>query len=177
MPGGAIADFLPHLASLAHAFIGPHRKVSTIWQKRDPSHALPADEFRALIDGDRATALVSFSSHSRPDAFWLRVYGTKMRAVMNLFEPRHTVERMWSLPRPMLPVVNGSVEAWGVAHAAVGGLVSKLSGGPRAFEGLWTLLSKTYASLADGSAPPVSIEQIEQVNQLIDELVNAECRL
>ena len=34
MAGGAIADFLPHLASLAHVFIGPHRSVRTLWSKR-----------------------------------------------------------------------------------------------------------------------------------------------
>ena len=27
MAGGAIADFLPHLASLAHLFVGPHRSA------------------------------------------------------------------------------------------------------------------------------------------------------
>jgi predicted dehydrogenase len=40
LPGGAIADFLPHLASLAHLFIGPHRTAQTIWTKRKTSHIL-----------------------------------------------------------------------------------------------------------------------------------------
>src|SRR5439155_831209 len=31
LPGGAIADFLTHLASLAHAFVGPHRLAHPIW--------------------------------------------------------------------------------------------------------------------------------------------------
>ena len=31
LPGGAIADFLTHLASLAHAFVGPHRSASPVW--------------------------------------------------------------------------------------------------------------------------------------------------
>src|SRR5437762_1665036 len=34
MAGGAIADFLPHLASLAHLFIGSHRQAYAVWSKR-----------------------------------------------------------------------------------------------------------------------------------------------
>ena len=34
LAGGAIADFLPHLASLAHRFVGPHRTAQTVWTKR-----------------------------------------------------------------------------------------------------------------------------------------------
>src|SRR5690349_18375596 len=35
--GGAIADFLPHLASLAHRFVGPHRTAHTVWTNRNSS--------------------------------------------------------------------------------------------------------------------------------------------
>src|SRR5262249_1811822 len=57
--GGAIADFLPHLASLAHVFVGPHRTAQTIWTKRKPS-LLPFDEFRAAVDAERGTAALGF---------------------------------------------------------------------------------------------------------------------
>src|SRR5690349_2156530 len=40
--GGAIADFLPHLASLAHLFVGAHRQVHTLWRKQKHS-VLPHD--------------------------------------------------------------------------------------------------------------------------------------
>ena len=43
LAGGAIADFLPHLASLAHLFVGPHRRAHSVWAKRRPS-VLPYDE-------------------------------------------------------------------------------------------------------------------------------------
>src|SRR5262249_10780466 len=42
LAGGAIADFLPHLASLARLFVGPHRTAQTVWAKRKPS-PLPFD--------------------------------------------------------------------------------------------------------------------------------------
>jgi predicted dehydrogenase len=173
MPGGPIADFLPHLASLAHAFVGRHVRASTVWQRREQS-ILSADEFRGLVTGENdATALLSFSSHSQPDAFFIRVYGTRMRAAINLFDGRLTIERLRSMPRPLVPVVNGAAEAYGVGRAAIGGLMGKLSGGPGAYEGLWTLLHKTYASISEGARPPVSISQILEVNGLIAELVSS----
>jgi predicted dehydrogenase len=55
LAGGAIADFLPHLASLAHRFVGPHRTAQTVWTKRKPSF-LPFDEFRAVVDAEPGTA-------------------------------------------------------------------------------------------------------------------------
>src|SRR6266849_3295260 len=66
LTGGAIADFLPHLASLAHLFVGPHRTAQTVWAKRKPS-PLPFDEFRALVDAERGTADLGFSSSAQPD--------------------------------------------------------------------------------------------------------------
>src|SRR5436309_6240619 len=78
LDGGAIADFLPHLASLAHLFVGPHRRAHAVWIKRKES-VLPFDEFRGLVDAERGTATVAFSAGSQPDAFWLRVYGERMQ--------------------------------------------------------------------------------------------------
>ena len=98
MPGGAIADFLTHLASLAHAFVGPHAKVSTTWAKRSAG-PLPSDEMRALVVAERGTALLGFSAHSQPDAFWLRVYGTKMQATADLFETRLSIRRVRKGPK------------------------------------------------------------------------------
>ena len=174
LPGGAIAEFLTHLAYLAYAFVGPHRSVRTIWSKRDARSPLPSDEFRAMVNGEHGTATLGFSSHVQPDVFWLRVYGTKMRAVVNLFEPRLTIDRTRSGLRPLTPLINGWREAKDVRHAAVGGLVRKLSGGPGAYEGLWELLRRTYDALGSGAEPPVSMRQIDDVNRLVADLTREE---
>src|SRR5689334_11857388 len=109
LAGGAIADFLPHLASLAHLFVGPHRTAQTVWTKRSSS-LLPFDEFRAVLDAERGTAALGFSSNSQPDAFWLRVYGEKMQATANLFETRLTFDRPRNVPKPLRPFFNGLEE-------------------------------------------------------------------
>jgi predicted dehydrogenase len=169
MAGGAIADFLPHLASLAHAFVGAHRTAHTIWTKRTES-LLPYDEFQAIADCERGTAALGFSSSSQPDAFWLRVYGERMQATANLFETRLTTERVRSGPKPLQPLFNGLEEGSAIRKAARSTLMRKFRGGPGSYDGLFELLTRTYRALADGSRPPVDARQILEVNRLVDAL-------
>jgi predicted dehydrogenase len=171
MAGGAIADFLTHLAALAHLFVGPHRSTHTLWSKRASRPSpLPSDEFRALVDAERGTAMLGFSANTQPNAFWLRVYGEKMQAVANLFETRLTIERLRGGPKPLTPLLNGLQQARDVRRAALGGLKRKLSGGPGAYEGLWDLLAQTYRALGEGAQPPITPRQIVEVNCLVNDL-------
>jgi predicted dehydrogenase len=175
LPGGAIADFLTHLASLAHRFVGPHRAARTVWSNRSgPASTLPFDEFRALVDAERGTAALGFSARTQPDAFWLRVYGTRMQAVANLFETRLTVDRLRGGPKPLRPLLNALAEARAVRGAAFGSLKRKLSGGPGAYEGLWELLGHTYRALGSGGEPPVTPRQVLEVNRLVETLGSVE---
>ncbi len=171
LPGGAIADFLTHLASLAHVFVGAHRSAQTVWSRRSAVPGpLPYDEFRALIDAEHGTASIAFSGRIQPDAFWLRVYGTKMQAVANLFETRLTFDRVRGGPKPLRPVLNSREEGNAVKRAAYSSLFRKLSGGPGTYEGLWELLARTYKALESGTEPPVTTRQILDVNRLVDDL-------
>jgi predicted dehydrogenase len=169
MAGGAIADFLPHLASLAHCFVGAHTRAHTIWRKRAET-LLPYDEFHALVDGERATASLSFSSASQPDAFWLRVYGERMLASANLFEKRFTTERLRPGPKPLQPLRNGLEEGRAIRRAAAGTLWRKFRGGPGAYDGLYELLARTYRTLGTEATLPVTAQQVLEVNRLVDAL-------
>jgi predicted dehydrogenase len=177
MPGGAIMDFLPHLASLANLFVGAHENLSTIWSKRQSQSPLPSDEFRAMIKAERGIVTLGFSANTQPDTFLLRVYGTKIRAEANLFEPRLTLQRMRKTAKPLIPLVNGLAESREVRRASLGGLWRKLSGSPGSYEGLWELLTQTYASIGADKKPPVTIKQMDEVNRLVADLVKEDCRL
>jgi predicted dehydrogenase len=168
LAGGAIADFLPHLASLAHRFVGPHRTAQTVWTKRKPS-LLPFDEFRALVDAERGTAALGFSSSSQPDAFWLRVYGERMQGTANLFETRLTFNGPRNVPKPLRPFFSGLEEGRAIRRAALATLLRKFKG-PGAYEGLWELLARTYRALADGSALPVTTNHVLEVNRMVEAL-------
>jgi predicted dehydrogenase len=176
MPGGAIADFLPHLASLVHYLVGGHRDVRTIWTRR-PGSPLEADELRALVSAERGSAAISFSALAQPDAFRLSVHGTRMRAHVNLFEPRLSIERLRELPGPLVHLLNGLDESRSAGGAAVAGLWRKLAGRPTAYSGLWALLARTYEAVASGGAAPVSLAEIDAVNRLVADLTRDEQRL
>jgi predicted dehydrogenase len=166
LSGGAIADFLPHLASLAHLFVGPHRSAHSIWTKRKQS-ILPFDEFRGVMENARGTASVGFSANSQPDAFWLRVYGERMQATANLFESRITFQRVGRGPKPITAFLNGLDEGRGVSGAAMGTLMRKFRGGQGAYSGMWSLIGRTYDAIADGTPLPVSAERILEVNRMV----------
>src|SRR5690606_35188436 len=124
IPGGAIADFLPHLASIAHYFLGAHRTAHAVWGKRSRT-VLPYDEFHAVVEHERGTANLGFSSSSQPDAFWVRVFGEKMQATTNLWDVRLTFDGLRPGPKPLRPVINGLIEGSAIGRAAVGGLARK----------------------------------------------------
>jgi predicted dehydrogenase len=178
LPGGAISDFLTHLASLAYVFVGPHRTVHTVWSKRAGDESpLPSDEFRALVAAERGTAALGFSAHTRPDAFWLRVYGERMQAVADLFETRLIFRRLRGGPKPLRPLHDSLMESRDLARTAFGTLWRKLGGRPASYEGLWELLARTYRSIATGDEPPVAPRQVIAVNRLVTALKPPEPRV
>ncbi len=78
-----------------------------------------------------------------------------------------TFERLRSGPKPFQPLLNGLEEGSAIRGAAVGTLMRKFRGGPGAYEGLFELLESTYRSLAQGIAPPVTTQQVLEVNRLV----------
>jgi predicted dehydrogenase len=168
LAGGAIADFLPHLASLAHLYVGPHLTAQKIWMKRKCS-PLPYDEFRAVLRCERGTAALGFSSNSQPDAFWLRVYGERMQASANLFETRLTFDEHRDVPKPLRPLFSGLDEGKAIRRAAVRTLLRKFKG-PGALEGLWELIARTYRAVGERSAPPITATDVLEVNRMIEAL-------
>jgi predicted dehydrogenase len=171
LPGGAVVDFITHLAYLAHAFVGAHQTTHTSWRNRSGDPVVPYDEFRALIDAEHGTACIGFSAHAQPDVFSLRVFGTKMRASASLFEPLLSIEKLRGGPPPLLPVMNGLAVAGAHTRSAFYGLYRKLQGKPGTYQGLWLLLEKLYGSIAAGDTPPITPERITAVNALVGALL------
>jgi predicted dehydrogenase len=172
--GGAISDFLPHLASLAYSFCGSINSARTTWDKRTQSSPLPCDEFRAVLHGNRSTGILVFSAHSQPDVFQVTVHGTLGRATANIFENRLTCSQMRQGFKPLIPLFNALDEAKILRRSAWGLLWNKLSGGPGAYEGLWTLSRQVYESISSGTPPPISPTEMLEVNRLIQALTNEE---
>ncbi len=171
LPGGAIGDFLPHLASLAHAFVGPHRRVDTVWAKRRAGTCLADDELRALVDGERGTAVLSFSANARPDVMEVRVDTTFFKATASLFDGRLLVERERGGPRALQGPLNALVQGTVLSRSAASSLFGKVSGRGGSLEGLPELVRRSHAAASSGTVPPVTLVQMEQVNRLVADVV------
>jgi hypothetical protein len=171
-----IGDFLPHLASLAHFFVGPHRAVRAQWSRPTSGPRLPLPEFRALIEAELATAALVFSARGQPDTFNVEVQGTKMRASAELYDRTLVVNRQGNDPGPIARLRSRLGAARALYTTAVGGFFTKLTDGRGAFDGLWSLLARTYAALESGAEPPVSPRQIAEVNDLVAALGAEESR-
>lgn len=173
-PGGAVTDFLPHMASLLHGFIGPHRSVSTLWTKRSAGSASSRDEFVGLVEGASGTGTMAFNANSAPQGFWLHVYGARAQARIGLYEGVLNVDRVRGGPSFLTPIGNGIGEAVAAGRGAFTGAWRKVSGGPGSYEGLWILIARVYAALASGAPPPVTMETMDAVNRLVAECVRPE---
>lgn len=165
--GGAIADFLTHLAYLTFLFAGAPVTVRSVWSKRVADSVLPADEFRAQVKGERATASVSFSANGRPNGFWVRVSGTRMQAETNIFEPpRLILRRARGRATPITALLDGLGESRAVLGSTIRAFGRKLAG-TSSYDGLPQFIARTYAALADGQQAPVSLEEIDVVSRLV----------
>jgi predicted dehydrogenase len=175
--GGVAGDFLPHIAYLAYMFTGSVLDMRTIWTKHTKDSPLPADEFRGLIKGERATAYVSFSGNSQPDAFLLRVAGTKMRAEANLFEPpRLTLRRVRPGEPALMSMLDGIGEARDVLRGTVAGFWRKL-GGKSSYDGLLEFFARTYRALELHEPQPVPLEEVDEVARLVDRFTISDLKL
>jgi predicted dehydrogenase len=167
--GGLVADFLPHLASIVHALLGPHVSASGVWSKRSES-LLPADEFRALVTHGTGTSAVGFTAHAQPGGFRLTVVGTRMRVRAELYGTLLAVEAARAAPGPLVPVLNGLSVSRSEVAGALGGLRRKLDGGPATLEGLWGLIETMYDNFDRGQPPPITHQEVLAVNRLTADL-------
>ena len=170
LSGGVIGDFLPHIAYLVHMFTGRIVDVHTLWSKYQTCSPLPADEFRGMIKGERATAYVSFSGNAQPDGFLLRVVGSRMRVEANLFEPpRLVIKRSRKGEPALMTLLDGIVESRQVLMGTVAGFLRKL-GGTSSYDGLKEMISKTYRTIELGEPQLIPLDEIDAITQLVDRL-------
>lgn len=167
LPGGPLTDFLPHMASLVHTFLGPHDDVHAVWRSGEADTVVPYVDMAATVRTGAGLATLSFSGVSGPDGFWVGVYGERAQARINLYEGRLTIDSVRGGPQPLVPLANALAEARGTAGAGARSLWGKLTSTPGSHEGLWYLLTAFYDTLASGEEPPLSLADIEATTRLV----------
>jgi predicted dehydrogenase len=175
--GGVIGDFLPHIAYTARMFTGPIVDVRTIWSKRTSDSPLPADEFRALVRGERATAHLCFSGNAGPNGFLLRLTGTRMRLEADLFEPPRLIFKRLRAGEPaLMTLIDGVVESRDVLADTVASFWQKLAGRGQS-DGLPEVIARTYRALASRQPQPISLQDIDESVRLVESLTRSDLEL
>ena len=167
VPLGPASDFLTHLCYLAYIFIGPHRTAHAVRINNSLDGDLDSDILQVLVAGRHATATLGFSANSQPDSFVVRVDGTRMQMEANLFEVGVVENRVLGGPKPLQPIRNALARSWAERRNARASLRRKLGGGPGAYEGLWESVRQIYLRLDEHAPPPISMQQIREVNRLV----------
>lgn len=173
LPGGALQNFASHPVSIALAFTGPCTGVSTMRRRLDPAMQ-SEDELRALLAGDRASALVSVTRHSAPPAFTLRVAGTEGAIEADLYNDRLYVARPGS---GMAKVTNGMRHGVNLIEGAASLLAKTVTSRLDHFEGLEALLEGLYRAVAEGGEPPVTAAEVDAVNEVMFKVFSSEGQL
>lgn len=165
LPGGAIGDFITHLAALSHAVSGEHREVHASWSGESRSDGIATD-LVAMVEAERGTACLRFSARARPETFSVRVSGSAMSATASIFRERLVLERDPTWRRPLQMVRRGVEAGINGALSSLAGPWGRVSGGPGAYVGIGTLIERTYEALRTGQPVPVDPHQVRAVNRL-----------
>jgi hypothetical protein len=155
-------------------FIGNVTELRTSWEKKVSKSPLPADEFRALLKGERASAHVAFSGNAKPGGFWLTVIGSRMQAEANLFEvPRITFRKFRSGEPALSSLLGGVEEARAVFKGTVKAFLNKLAG-VGSYDGLLEMFLKTYAAVEGREPSPITLNEIDETAQLVSRFTSPE---
>jgi predicted dehydrogenase len=173
LPGGALQNFASHPVSIALAFSGPCENVSTMRRRLDPAMRSD-DELRALLAGERASALVSVTRHSAPAAFTLRVAATEGSIEADLYNDRLYLAGPGS---GAAKVVNGVRHGFNLLEGAAALFAKTVTSRLDHFEGLEALLDGLYAAVAEGGEPPVTAAEVDAVNEVMFKLFSEEGQL
>jgi predicted dehydrogenase len=172
LPGGAIHDFLPHMAYLAlHFFQYPTvERASSLWRNISGNPQVVYDEMDSIIElSGGVTASARFRSRVKPDRFRVTVNGTAGSVETDIYQPYIRAELRRAGPQ-LSPLVNHAANGASLLKSSVSNFRSKVlqhspyHGMPRMLEGL-------YRSILDGSPPPISPQEMHRSALLIDALI------
>lgn len=173
LPGGLIQDLAPHGLSVLLEFLGPPKRMHVLAKSTGRMPLAPADEVHIIMEGERLLGTYTISLGSQPFMNYFSLCGTKMTVRVNI-DNFTIMKKRDRFPHPLLQRALGGVDegmqlATGSLRNAFRFAIKKL---PR-YPDIGELLRRFYASLQDGSEPPVAMDQGREVIRLVQEVVKA----
>jgi predicted dehydrogenase len=169
MPAGAIHDFITHLCSLVVRFIPDFQSCNAIWSNHGGGDLFKYDDLDAIVIGGSAHARIRFSCHTSPKCFSVIVRGSKGYVETDLFQPylRCVIPRSGELLSPM---INHFVNGCNLIGATFSNFRNKIMQ-QTVYEGIHTLLDETYDALISKQDLPITFDDMEKTNKLINLLL------
>jgi predicted dehydrogenase len=176
LPGGAVHDFITHLAYLLDHF-SPHvtfDRVSALWSNRGGGELFTYDDLDATLAGRGPDGLVHghvrFDARSSPSEFTITLHGDTGYAEVELYHHQQRVVVPRAGGGQLSPIANqlaNGIDTTLGAWRNLRGKVLRRS----AYEGLHRFLDRTYLALATENEPPVNEGDMRRTAHLIDALL------
>ncbi len=156
LPCGVIHEFITHVCYLALSFMPDNGfdTVTAAWRNHGGGALFKYDDLDATVIQGNVHARLRVTC-AAPGSLTIAVRGTRGQASTDLYHPHLHVNR----------------DGWTLMRSAARGIFAKIAG-RTAYEGLSTLLDRTYRGLRGNNPLPVSREQIMQTTRLIDALLD-----
>ena len=169
LPAGVVHDFITHLCSLSVGFLPDFDCVSAAWNNHGGGDLFTYDDLDAIIIGGSTHARLRFSCHTLPECFAVTVRGSRGYAETDLFQPylRCVIPRAGKVLSPLINHFASGCELIGATFTNFHRKIMQKT----PYEGLHRLLDKTYEALIDHKAPPISFEDMERTNRLVNALL------
>lgn len=171
LPGGAVHDFLPHLAYLFLHFAGNAASVERVTgflENRSGNPRVGYDHFDALIDAGAARGRLRIASDVSPPAFRLVVRGTERSAETDFYNPFVRIEGGTNVgKRAPLEQIGSGLK---LARAGFRNFIDKVRQ-HGTYHGMPRMLDSIYGALQAGEKPTILDSDILATARLVDRLV------
>jgi predicted dehydrogenase len=128
------------------------------------------DELRVLIQGDKCTGHILFSSHIQPSMHWMRLYGTKASLSVNFNARSVTFDPSTTLPgvfgRVALPFKTATAELGNGFRNIRRFIQSDLQFN----DGMNRLFRAFYQAILAGQPSPIPMHEAVRVTRILDDI-------
>jgi Predicted dehydrogenases and related proteins len=171
--GYPFRDLGVHCLYIIQNLLGPIEEVSGTWSSLGGDPNLAYDEWRLVARCQRGLGQFQLSWNTKPMQSQIIIHGTRGILRVDLFAMFHGKRASTPLPKAaerlvnaitdsVQPLVDVPIGVWKFARKQV-----------KSYQGLRNLVADFYARLAEGSSPPVTVEDAAEVVRWIEKVARA----
>lgn len=170
LPGGVYQDFLPHPLYVLLEYTGRPREIKVMKSSHGVLPQKMPDEIRILVDGEKAFGTLTFSFAAKPHLHFIRIYGTKMMAEVDINTMTTVVHPVSSLPKAAQKATYNLSESWQLFRSTISNVKNFLTGKLRPYQGMKVLIHRYYDAIKNGTESPITRAQALMVIGAMDEI-------